>query len=106
MDALIGFLNNPFILTGLQLGFGLAIKKWAALEAWPNKLIPLFNGILAVLIKLAGPGTAEAGVFGLTGGGFLNLLLEAGAQTLLSTGIHSTSKNFFQNIFGIVSRKR
>lgn len=106
MDAIIGFLNNPFILTGLQLAFGLLIKKAPQLAAWPNRLIPLFNGLLAVLVKLAGPGTAEAGVFGLSAGGLFSLILESGAQTLLTTGIHSSAKNFWQSFIGVSTRNR
>lgn len=106
MDALIGFLNNPVVLTVAQLLFGFAIKKTPALAAWPNRLIPLFNALLAVLIKLAGPGEAEAGVFGRSAGGLLNLVLEAGAQTLLTTGIHSSFKNFWQNFAGATLRRR
>ena len=106
MDALIGFLNNPVVLTGAQLLFGLAIKKVPALEAWPNKLIPLFNGVLALLIKLAGPADANASGIGDALRGFGSLALEAALQTLLTTGIHSSAKNVWQNLLvAAVKRK-
>ena len=105
MDAVVGFLNNNIVLTVVQLVFGIAIKRLPALAAWPNKLIPLFNGLLALLIKLGGPGDAEAAVLGVSGAGLLNLILEAGAQTLLTTGIHSSWKNVWQN-FAKASLKR
>lgn len=36
----------------LQLLFGWAVSKWPPLAAWPNRLIPVFNAILAALVQL------------------------------------------------------
>ena len=98
MDAVFGFLNNPVVLTLAQLLFGFAIKRLPALEGVPNKLIPLFNGVLALLIKLAGPGEAHASGLGDSLKGFGSVVVDAAVQTLLSTGLHSTGKNFWQNL--------
>jgi hypothetical protein len=98
MDALIGALNNPLVLLLVQLVFGALVKRWSALAAWPNKLIPLFNFILAVLVKLGGPGDANAGVFGRILPGLGSILLQAAVQTVIATGVHSTAKNGWQNL--------
>lgn len=109
MDAFLGIINNPLVLTLVQLGFGVAIKKVPWLAAWPNKLIPLFNGVLALLVKIAVP-DADAGILGIdvkgAGGFLLNAVVEAAGQTLISTGIHSTGKNVWQQFVLAVLRPR
>lgn len=105
MDALIGALNNPLVLLVIQLIFGVLVKRWSALAAWPNKLIPLFNFILAVLVKLGGPGVANAGVFSVIGANLGQILIQSAVQTLLATGVHSTSKNLWQNVIKVAAKK-
>jgi len=98
LDALIGALQNPFVLLITQLVFGALVKKWSVLASWPNRLIPLFNALLAVLIKLAGPGVAGAGVFGAIWPTLGTIVLQSLGQTLLATGVHSTAKNVWQSV--------
>jgi hypothetical protein len=103
MDALINALQNPVVMLLIQLAFGALVKKWSVLASWPNRLIPLFNALLAVIIQLAGPGVAGAGVLGAGLFGWIaprigDVLLRAVVQTVLATGVHSTGKNLWQGI--------
>lgn len=98
MDALIGALQNPLVLLLVQLVFGALVKKWSVLASWPNRLIPLFNAILAILINLAGPGVANAGLFSKITPVLGQVILQAIGSTLLATGVHSTAKNVWQSI--------
>ena len=112
MEVVASFINNPIVLTIVQLAFGFLVKKWATLATWPNKLIPLFNAGLAVLVKLAAPAEAHAdtiaiaAVLGLKWDWLKAVLVEAVGQTLLSTGIHSTGKNLLQQIGVVAITKR
>ena len=106
MDAILGFLNDPLVLTVIQLLFGLEIKRLPSLASVPNKLIPVLNGVLAILIKLGGPGVAHASGLGDSLRGFGGLLLDAGLQTLLTTGVHSSAKNLWQNLILASFKKR
>lgn len=60
MDAVLGALNNPIVLTAITLAWGLLIKFHPAFAKIPNMLIPYLNGILALVIKLAEPSVAHA----------------------------------------------
>lgn len=104
MEAVLGILNNPVVLTVVQILFGFAVKRWSVLASWPNKLIPLFNAVLALLIKLAVP-EAEAAGIGEAAKGFGSLVLESVLQTIVSTGLHSSGKNFIQQFFVSAARK-
>jgi len=112
MDAVVGFLNNAIVLTVVQLLFGFAVKKWSVLAAWPNRLIPLFNAVLAVLIKVAGPAEAQAAtigviaLFGIKASWLGAVLTEAILQTLTTTGLHSSFKNLAQQIGVAATRPR
>jgi len=82
----------------VQIVLGLIVKHWPALASLPNKLIPVFNFVIAILIGL-GTGQAEAGgLGGFFSGGFGQLLVNAALNTLLSTGTHSMGKNFLQQL--------
>lgn len=105
MDALIGAINNPLVLLLVQLGFGALVKKWSVLASWPNKLIPVFNLALAVLVKLAGPGEANAGLFSAVGKNLLPILVESVAQTLIATGVHSSGKNIWQSLIKTAAKR-
>jgi hypothetical protein len=98
MDALLGSLNNPVVLLVVQLAFGLLVKRLPALANVPNKLIPVLNALLAILIKLGGPGVAGAGVFGWIAPRLGDIVLQSLLQTALATGVHSSAKNVWQNI--------
>lgn len=97
MDALVGLLQDPVVLSVVQLLVGLAVKRWSSLAAVPNKLIPLLNFLLAVLIKIGGPATAGASVLGDLGRAS-PILLQAAVQTILTTGLHSVAKNYWQHL--------
>lgn len=87
----------------LQLVWGYLVKHWPVLAAWPNRLIPIMNFILAVLLQLAGVGTAHAdtgGTLRTVGGWLWGVLGPALLNTLVSTGIFSTAKNVHQHIKG------
>lgn len=88
---------DPLVVVA-QLVFGFVVKKWPVLAAWPNKLIPIFNFILAILIGLAG-GVAHSADFGsFFSHGFGKVLVNAAFNTILSTGTHSFGKNFLQQV--------
>lgn len=88
----------------VQLAFGLLVKHWPPLAAWPNRLIPLFNLALAVLAKLGQVSLAHADTGGLETHAhpgwwavwcFLKPVI---ATTLASTGIFSSVKNVQQHL--------
>lgn len=89
---------EPFIISLIQLAFGKLIKSHPALASFPNKAIPVVNFILAVLIKLSEPVLANAAGIGGLLRGVQGVLLPALIQTLLTTGIHSSAKNVWQNV--------
>lgn len=90
----------------LQLVFGFLIKKWPALKAWPNRLIPIFNLVLAILIQLAQAATAHAQAGAAPAAhhpgwwAFWQFIQPVLLNTLLSTGIFSTGKNIVQQASG------
>lgn len=89
---------DAIIITIIQLLFGKLVKSHPSLASFPNKAIPVVNFILALLIKLAEPVLANAGGLGSVLRGVQNVALAALVQTLLTTGIHSTAKNVWQNV--------
>lgn len=89
---------EPLVIAVIQLLFGKLVKSWPALASLPNRLIPLVNFILAVLLKLAEPAIANAAGIGSVVHGVSNVLLSALVQTILTTGIHSSAKNLWQNV--------
>jgi uncharacterized membrane protein YhdT len=97
-------MSPDFITVAAQLVFGFLVKKWPALKAWPNKLIPVFNLALAVLLKLAGVGVASAQAVAEQGHpahpGWLSVwcfVQPLLINTLISTGIFSAGKNINQH---------
>jgi hypothetical protein len=64
MDAILGALQNPVILTVIQFAWGLICKYLPALKNFPNASIPWVNFLLALLGTLAGPAPAVAAGFG------------------------------------------
>lgn len=89
---------ETLVLTIIQLLFGRLVKQWPALASLPNKLIPVVNFILAILIKLAEPALANAAGLGSVVHGVSNVLFSALVQTVLTTGLHSSSKNLWQSV--------
>ena len=85
----------------LQLVFRLAVKKWPPLAKWPNRLIPVFNAILAALVQL-GTGVAHADSLTVLPQAHIghpgwcavwHFMQPVLLNTLLSTGIFSSVKN-------------
>lgn len=93
----------------VQLAFGWAVKKWPVLATWPNKLIPVFNFILAILIKLSGVTAVHADTTSAVPlqaahhpgwWAFWTFIQPVLLNTLLATGIFSTGKNIQQHLKG------
>ena len=105
MEAILGFLNNPMLLTPLQLIVGYFLKKNPSVK---NGFIPLANFAIAILawtLALVGaPSNAHAGIIMVVAVSTPwwqvvgKVLLDAAIQTAGTTGLHSTWKNFFQAI--------
>jgi len=96
---------ETLILALVQFIWPVLVGKVPALESFPKKLVPIFNFALALVVKLAGPTDANAGLFGLSARGLLDVVIEAGAQTLLVTGAHSSGKNFWQSLLSVALKK-
>jgi len=77
MDAILGAIQNPVILTVIQFLWGLVCKYAPALKAVPNASIPWVNFLIALIGALAGPQVAHA-AFGGAVGGFFGSVLGAG----------------------------
>jgi hypothetical protein len=60
MDAFLGFLNNPVILTIVTVLWGLLVKYHSAFKKVPNALIPYFNAAITLLVKLGAASAASA----------------------------------------------
>lgn len=73
MDAVIGILNNPILLTGV----GLLVKYVPGLAKVPNFLIPFLNALLAFVSQAVAPAEAHAA------GGPLVVALGFGAFSFL-----------------------
>lgn len=56
--------ENPMFASVLMVAWGIAVRYLPALKAWPNRLIPWMNVIIGLLVKLATPEQAHAGIFG------------------------------------------
>ena len=98
---------EALILAAVQLVWPLLVDRVPVLASLPKKAIPILNFALALVVKLASPADANAGLFGLSGKALLDIVAEAVLQTLLVTGAHSGSKNVWQLIAGAaVSRRR
>ena len=105
-----------FLTVVLQLLFGWLIKKWPALAAWPSKLIPLFNLILAILIRLGAGLVAPAhaadslGVTGtpsaVHGQPWWIAAVAVLLNTLVSTGIFSAVKNVGEHFNSTPAEKK
>lgn len=96
---------ESLILAVVQFLWPNLIGKWPGLASVPKKLVPILNFALALVVKLASPEPANAGIFGISGKAILELVLEAGVQTLVVTGAHSTGKNFLQQLLGAGLKK-
>ena len=89
MDAILGFFNNPMVITALQFVWGLAIKYYPRFGTWPNWTIPFCNTLIALLIALGAPHDAQAGIFGhVAVPGFLGLALNAGWSAVQTSLIY------------------
>lgn len=104
-----------FLTIIIQLVFGWLVKRWPALANWPNKLIPVFNAIIAVIIQIVAALTSvahaadslavtalpQSHVGGHPGWWALwHFLQPVVMNTILSTGIFSTAKNIKQHLAG------
>ena len=96
---------ETLIITVVQLLFGKLIKSHPALASFPNKAIPIVNFILAILMRLAAPVVANAAGLGSVIRGVEGVLLPALVNTLLTTGIHSTGKNLWQQVVAVAAKK-
>jgi hypothetical protein len=96
---------ESIILAVVQFAWPFLIGKFPQLESVPKKLVPALNFVLALVVKLVGPDPANAGLFGISGKGLLQAVLEAAAQTLLVTGVHSSGKNFLEQLLGVGLKK-
>ena len=89
MDAILGFLQNPAVLTVAGILAGLLIKYWPPAAKIPNLLIPYLTAIVAFLVKVFGPAEAHAaGLIGGAVGGVLGSALGAGWQAILNSLIY------------------
>jgi hypothetical protein len=60
MDALMGFLNNPLVLTGVTMGFGLLATYHPKLADLARKWISYINVLIAFVVKATAPPEAHA----------------------------------------------
>ena len=88
MDAILGSLQNPVILTVIQFTWGLLCKYWPALAQVPNASIPWVNFALALCGALAGPPVAEAAGFGGVLVGFFMPVMQAGWSAIQTALIY------------------
>ena len=100
-----------FLTIVLQLVFGWLIKKWPVLASWPSKLIPIFNAILAILVRLVttlSSGTAHADSLGVSllpqpqhhhpGWWAVWIFIQSVLlNTVVATGIFSGTKNAIEH---------
>jgi hypothetical protein len=88
MDAILGALQNPVILTVIQFAWGLLCKYLPQLKAIPNASIPWVNFALALLATLAGPAPAAAAGFGGALVGFFLPVMQAGWSAIQTALIY------------------
>lgn len=55
---------DPVLTTLALMAWGLVVKYVPQLKNVPNRLLPYMNLVIAVLIKIAAPQDANAGLFG------------------------------------------
>jgi len=88
MDAILGSLQNPVILTVIQFTWGLLCKYLPALAKIPNASIPWVNFVLALLGALGGPAPAAAAGFGGVLVGFFGPVMQAGWSAIQTALIY------------------
>lgn len=88
MDAILGMLQNPVILTVIQFTWGLVCKYLPRLKNIPNASIPWVNFVLALLAALAGPAPAAAAGFGGVLVGFFGPVWQAGWSAIQAALIY------------------
>jgi hypothetical protein len=88
MDAILGSLQNPVILTVIQFSWGLVCKYVPKLKGIPNASIPWVNFVLALLATLAGPQPAAAAGFGGLLVGFFATVMQAGWSAIQTALIY------------------
>jgi hypothetical protein len=100
----------------IQLIFGQLVRKWKFLETWPNKLIPVFNAVAAILVQVVAALTSVAHAADSLS---VTMMPQSSAShghpgwwavwhflspvvfnTLLSTGIFSAQKNVVEHMQG------
>lgn len=99
----------------LQLLLGQLIRKWPVLKAWPDRLIPIFNAILALIVQIVAALTSVAHAADSLAVTVLPQPVPHGhpgwwavwhfvqpiiLNTLLSSGIFSTQKNVVEHFKG------
>jgi hypothetical protein len=91
MDAILGFLNHPIVITIVTVLFGLWCTYHPAAKNWPNAAISFLNVLIAFIIKVGAPASAHAdslsvvGVVPIAAGlGFGGLILSSVWQAVQS----------------------
>jgi hypothetical protein len=112
VDALLGFLNNPAVLTIVPIAWGLICKYHPAWASVPNSIIPYVTAVAAFLVKVFSPAPAEAGMleavvvgkFAIGGffGGILTPAISAGWQAIQNSLIYEV---FLRTPASLVLRK-
>lgn len=103
MDAIIGFLNNPAVLTIGGILWGFVIKYHPSWKAVPNHLIPWLTAIVTFIVKVCGPVEAQAAPgFVVAAGGLLGAALSAGWQAVVNSLIYET---FLKTPAGTILKK-
>lgn len=94
-------MNNTFdpLIIGPQLLFGYLVKHWPILKSWPNRLIPIFNFILGILIEFS-KSVANADDGKTTGQPWWMKLLYVLINTFISSGVHGTVQSTVDHVSG------
>ena len=88
MDAVLGSLQNPVILTVIQFTWGILCKYLPQMKDIPNASIPWVNFALALCGALVGPPVAEAAGFGSVLVGFFAPVMQAGWSAIQTALIY------------------
>jgi hypothetical protein len=101
MDAILGALQNPVVLTVIQFTWGLLCKYLPQLKAVPNASIPWANFLLALLGTLAGAQVAQATAAPTVVVGFFATVLGAGWSAIQTALIYEMFARAPLNFLGV-----